>query len=79
MKLKQIKSNFHCLEINGKVIYFSYETPIGFDRSTAKESHFAVSDKFFSVTTSKHQNLIDIDKRFRIPHDELINLIERNF
>lgn len=39
---------------NGKFIVFSYRTPIGYSTLTG----FAIEDRKYSTTTSRHQNLL---------------------
>jgi hypothetical protein len=52
MNLKPIASNMTELNIKGKTILFSYQTPVaGYDEQGA----FRTEDKF-SMTTSKHIN-----------------------
>jgi len=52
MKLKQIASNVTEIELEGKSVMFSYETPVaGWDDKGA----FRTST-YYSVTTSKHIN-----------------------
>jgi hypothetical protein len=52
MKLNPIGSNMTEVEVNGKSIMFSYQTPVaGYDDQGA----FRTSTKY-SVTTSKHIN-----------------------
>ena len=52
MKLNPIGSNMTEVEVNGKSIMFSYQTPVaGYDNQGA----FRTSTKY-SVTTSKHIN-----------------------
>ena len=52
MKLKNIGSNMNEVEVNGKSVLFSYETPVaGYD----DEGAFRTDEKF-SMTTSKHIN-----------------------
>lgn len=52
MKLKTIGSNMNEVEVNGKSVLFSYETPVaGYD----DEGAFRTDEKF-SMTTSKHIN-----------------------
>jgi len=50
MKLNPIKSNMTELQLKDKVILFSYKTPVAF----CDYSNIYKTDKFYSVTTSKH-------------------------
>lgn len=53
MKLRPLGSNMNEVEVNGKSILFSYQTPVaGYDDQGA----FRTEEKF-SVTTSKHINI----------------------
>jgi len=52
LNIKNIGSNMSELEVGGKSILFSYQTPVaGYDDQGAFRS-----EDFFSVTTSKHIN-----------------------
>lgn len=52
LKLKPIGSNMTEVEVNGKSILFSYQTPVaGYDSDGAFRT-----DEYYSVTTSKHIN-----------------------
>jgi hypothetical protein len=52
MKLKKIGNNVTEIEVNGKSVMFSYETPVaGYD----DQGSFRTDEKF-SVTTSKQIN-----------------------
>lgn len=52
LNIKKVGSNMSELEVGGKSILFSYQTPVaGWDEQGAFRS-----EDFFSVTTSKHIN-----------------------
>ena len=52
LNIKNVRSNMSELEVGGKSILFSYQTPVaGYDDDGAFRS-----EDFFSVTTSKHIN-----------------------
>jgi len=52
LNIKNVGSNMSELEVGGKSILFSYQTPVaGYDDQGAFRS-----EDFFSVTTSKHIN-----------------------
>jgi len=52
LNIKKVGSNMSELEVGGKSILFSYQTPVaGWDDNGAFRS-----EDFFSVTTSKHIN-----------------------
>lgn len=52
LNIKNVGSNMSELEVGGKSILFSYQTPVaGWDDNGAFRS-----EDFFSVTTSKHIN-----------------------
>lgn len=76
MKLIKMTSNFYRLESNNKIVWFSYEEPIVVYISSDK---FFVSDMIFSKTTSKHRNLICTNKKYWVPHDKFLSILERNF
>ena len=52
MKLKNIGSNMNEVEINGKSVLFSYETPVA---GYCEQGAFRTDTKF-SMTTSNHIN-----------------------
>tara|TARA_A100001035_G_scaffold81186_1_gene63137 strand:- start:43 stop:273 length:231 start_codon:yes stop_codon:yes gene_type:complete len=52
MQIKPIASNMTELEVNNTTILFSYSTPVA---GYSDEGAFR-TDKFYSVTTSKHIN-----------------------
>ena len=52
MKLNPIKSNMTELELNDKVILFSYKTPV----AICDYSNIYKTDKYYSQTTTKHIN-----------------------
>jgi|TARA_B110000444_G_scaffold256656_1_gene293452 hypothetical protein len=52
MNLKQVGSNMTEVNVNGKSVLFSYETPVA---GWCEQGAFRTEDKF-SMTTSKHIN-----------------------
>lgn len=52
MKLNRIANNQTEVNLSGKVILFSYNTPVAYNDN----GNLFVTDKKFSVTTSKHIN-----------------------
>ncbi len=67
------KANTTAVELpNNKTIYYSYTTAIAFRSSKG----LFISKNEFSPTTGKHINMINRDQSIRIPHDELIAIIE---
>lgn len=78
MKLNPIKSNMTELELNGKVILFSYKTPV----ALCDYSNIYKTDKYYSQTTTKHINQwanmrnTSKDKLLTISQLELDNLTE---
>ena len=78
MKLNPIKSNMTELELNGKVILFSYKTPV----AMCDYSNIYKTDRFYSQTTTKHINQwasmrnTSKDELLTISQSELDNLIK---
>jgi len=78
MKLNPIKSNMTELELNGKVILFSYKTPV----AMCDYSNIYKTDRYYSQTTSKHINQwanmrnTSKDELLTISQLELNNLVE---
>jgi len=52
MKLNPIKNNMNELELNDKVILFSYNTPV----AMCDYSNIYKTDRYYSQTTTKHIN-----------------------
>jgi hypothetical protein len=54
----------HCLkvEINNVIVWFSYKTPIAFKINDT----FVIRENDWNVTTGKHLNAIDRDKKKRV-------------
>jgi hypothetical protein len=78
MKLNPIKSNMTELELNDKVILFSYKTPV----AMCDYSNIYKTDRYYSQTTSKHINQwanmrnTSKDELLTISQLELNNLVE---
>ena len=78
MKLNPIKSNMTELELNDKVILFSYETPV----AMCDYSNIYKTDRYYSQTTTKHINQwanmrnTSKDELLTISQLELNNLVE---
>jgi len=78
MKLNPIKSNMTELELNNKVILFSYKTPV----AMCDYSNIYKTDRYYSQTTSKHINQwanmrnTSKDELLTISQLELNNLVE---
>lgn len=53
MKLTPLKSNMTEVEIGDKTILFSYKTPVAYHQAGVG---YAKTNKYWSVTTSKHIN-----------------------
>jgi len=53
MKLTPLKSNMTEIEIGDKTILFSYKTPVAYHQAGVG---YAKTNKYWSVTTSKHIN-----------------------
>ena len=52
--------------------YFSYKTLI----AVKKGNKLLISENEWSTTTGKHLNLIDSDKKKRIPNKDLIKIVK---
>lgn len=73
LRLRQIGSNQNLLILkNGTQVFFSYETAVAVDTG----DEILVTDKKFSVTTSKHINqFIDGRKARKVSQDEIENFL----
>lgn len=69
MRLEKLGNSLHGLEVGSRTYYFSYETLIAVYES---EGSFHISENEWGVTTGKHLNSINPDKKVRIPHAELM-------
>jgi hypothetical protein len=69
---KLVAPNFHSVTIGGVTVWFSYETPVAFQRG--KESVIATVNEF-SASTGKHINLVAPDKASRRPLSEFNSLL----
>jgi len=78
MKVRSIKKNMTEIEVKGKRILFSYETPVAVIFYPQLEA--SVTEEFFSRTTSKHINewlkLHLISKRNLVSQDTIVELAE---
>lgn len=70
MKLQKIRNNLTKLETKEYTIFFSYETPI----ALVNKDFRIITDEFFSMTTSKHQNLLKSQENL---HDYDSKLFEK--
>jgi hypothetical protein len=65
IQLKKLANNFIEITIDDRILYFSYETLVGFiDRNET-----FISENVWGKTTGKHLNLIS-EKKDRIPFEE---------
>lgn len=64
-------ANLARVEINGVLIYFSYDTVIGFKTSRGR---VCAAQNEWSATTAKHLTMLDGGERDeRIPHKQMLN------
>ena len=70
--LRQIASNFTAVELDDLTIYFSYETPVAFETN----DDLVLAENVWSQTTGKHLNMLDIDKRKRLPIHEFAQRLQ---
>jgi hypothetical protein len=77
MRLKQISPNFHALEAGGHIVWFSYETPIGYTNHIGSSTPIFISENEWSRTTGKHLNFIkgDGDNVKEVTHLHLLDVI----
>lgn len=74
IKHKTICPNCNVVEFEGKELYFSYETLVGFKVC----GKMYVSENVWSKTTGKHLNML-VNKESRIPHAEFKKYVEEFF
>jgi hypothetical protein len=68
VSLKQVGSpTQHEVEVGDLTLYFSYDTCVGYWYSGEGT---VVSENVWSVTTGKHLNYWQADKKARVPNDE---------
>lgn len=72
----RIRNNLNMVELNGKQLYFSYDTLIAIrgDFNTVYRE-FKTSTKY-STTTSRHMNQLGMQEWLEVPQEELENMIE---
>lgn len=56
MNLKPIKANMNEVEVNGKKVLFSYQTPVACTFNTPEGRVFQRTSKNWSRTTNRHIN-----------------------
>lgn len=72
MKVKNVGSNMTEVEVNGKTVLFSYETPVAANTG----SGFVKTEKYHSVTTGRHINKwLGGAKAKEVSQEELDNMI----
>lgn len=64
-------TNLNTIEIGDLTLYYSYRTLVAYE---TPEGKLVISQNVWGVTTGKHLNIIDGDKKKRIPHPEFIEL-----
>lgn len=64
MRLEKISNNLYVFITEELSVYFSYETPIAFEH----EGELYISENVWTNTTGKHLNMIDSDKKNRMPN-----------
>jgi len=69
--IKQL-NNLHLVILPSYDIWFSYETPI----AVRVRGETYISNNEWSSTTGKHLNYISRDKSIRIPHSDILKIIE---
>lgn len=74
IKLKKIAPDCHMVVIGELLLYFSYETIVGF--YDPDEGKSILSENIWSNTTGKHLNNF-ADKSCRIPHEEFTEKLEK--
>ena len=67
------RPNFYVLTAGNLTVWFSYKTPIAFRDGWADVT---IRENDWSVTTGKHLNYVDEDKRRRIDGDEFEQRLE---
>jgi phenylalanine-4-hydroxylase len=74
MNIKPIGSNMTELQVNGHRILFSYETPVAAWDNDSRD--WVRTDKFWSVTTSRHINKwLDGVEALEVPQNEIDELV----
>lgn len=63
--------NFKALKIGSIVIYYSYDTIIGFYTPNTK---LCVTENMWGTTTDRHLNMIS-EKKDRLPRKEFLNIL----
>jgi len=64
MKLEKIANNFHKMTAGQLSFYFSFETCIAFKDGL----EYYISENIWSNSTGKHLDMIDPDKKIRMPN-----------
>jgi hypothetical protein len=79
MTLTQLGPNFHELEVGDQIVWFSYQTPIGFTDGVRR----IVRKNAWGPTTGKHLNRIDGGSKIavlnRLDSDEFEKLLMERF
>ena len=73
VRLSNIASNFHELEIKDITLWFSYKTVVGF---RAPKTGFVCIENYWGPTTGKHLNYIQPDKKKRVSSDKFNEMLE---
>jgi hypothetical protein len=68
------RPNFTVVSFGGITFWFSYRTIIAFQ---TPDDGIVVSENNWSVTTGKHLNYIEDDKKRRVPYSEFADRLDR--
>ncbi|TFG23158.1 MAG: hypothetical protein EU529_08185 [Promethearchaeota archaeon] len=71
-KTNNYAGHTQAIRIGDLTLYFSYKTVIAFSNY---KYGFVISENIWSMTTGKHLNWLDSDKKRRIPHKEFQKLL----
>jgi hypothetical protein len=76
MKLTQIKPNLTRIDLNARIVWFSYETPIAFFEPINQE--VIMSENVWTRTTGRHLNVIEHTVFFdvrKVHHDTFSSML----
>jgi len=74
ISLYQKAAHFHEVNVGDMSIFFSYATPIGF---TTRGGGLIVRENTWSITTGKHLNMLNSDKKARVESKEFEELLSQ--
>jgi len=79
MKIKHIKANMTEITLKDDPqirVLFSYETPVACSILTPEGKQFFRTERFYSVTTSRHINSwLPKDQAKEVPQEEIDNIV----